>query len=382
MCTIIAKGNLVGKNFDSIVKTGMIYTNKRGQIKSAAVFPPERALEWVSVYGSLTFSQCGKEFPVGGINESGLVVEQATLRSSGYPESGGKPIASSLEVTQYLLDTCKSVEQALAALDRIAISVSSWPIHFALFDSGENRAVVEYLNGEKKVYQGYPDQAIVIDNTEYQVQQCKLELKSEGDLFEHLSELKAKDTVWSNGYDLRERKLLLNIRPNSSAAELSLNDFDFSMRSENRMLDITGHIMDSKASQKEMTAYQEDANQKLSEAFYCNPIILELMKLPDPKGISDFVSRRPKSYDTTNEIVLRFLEGEQIRQLPVKEAHKLPVLKYLASRFEIGMEYTEAQVNAIIDDWHTFGDYFVLRRELIDNGLLKRLPNGSKYWRE
>jgi hypothetical protein len=84
----------------------------------------------------------------------------------------------------------------------------------------------------------------------------------------------------------------------------------------------------------------------------------------------------------SNKIVLRFLEGEQIRQLPAKAAHKLLVLKYLASKFEIGKEYTEGQVNVIIDDWHTFGDYFILRRELVDCGLLKRLPNGSKYWRE
>lgn len=89
-----------------------------------------------------------------------------------------------------------------------------------------------------------------------------------------------------------------------------------------------------------------------------------------------------KKYDITNEIMLRFLEEEKIRQLPVKAARKLLVLKYLASKFEIGKEYTEGQVNTIIDDWHTFGDYFILRRELIDSGLLKRLPNGSKYWRE
>lgn len=93
-------------------------------------------------------------------------------------------------------------------------------------------------------------------------------------------------------------------------------------------------------------------------------------------------NKESKSYDITNEIVLRFLDEEKIKQLPVKTTHKLYVLKYLASKFEIGKEYTEAQVNAIIDDWHTFGDYFVLRRELIDSRLLKRLPNGSKYWRE
>lgn len=89
-----------------------------------------------------------------------------------------------------------------------------------------------------------------------------------------------------------------------------------------------------------------------------------------------------KSYNRTNEIVLRFLEGDKIRQLPVKSAYRLAVLKYLASKFETGKDYTEAEVNAVIDAWHTFGDYFILRRELIDSGLLKRLPNGSKYWRE
>lgn len=58
------------------------------------------------------------------------------------------------------------------------------------------------------------------------------------------------------------------------------------------------------------------------------------------------------------------------------------LLKYLASKFDIGIDYKEGQVNAIIDGWHTFGDYFILRRELVDSGLLKRLPDGSRYWRK
>ena len=106
MCTIIAKNKLIGKNYDSIVDLGMLFTNKRGQIKSSAVFPPEQPLEWVSCYGSITFSQSGKELPVCGMNEKGLVVEQATLQSSAYPETEGKSALSSLEMTQYLLDTC------------------------------------------------------------------------------------------------------------------------------------------------------------------------------------------------------------------------------------------------------------------------------------
>ncbi len=86
--------------------------------------------------------------------------------------------------------------------------------------------------------------------------------------------------------------------------------------------------------------------------------------------------------DRIDEIVLRFLEKGKIRQLPIKTTYKRYVLEYLASKFETGKDYTEVEVNSVIDEWHTFGDYFILRRELIDVGLLKRLPNGSKYWRE
>lgn len=96
----------------------------------------------------------------------------------------------------------------------------------------------------------------------------------------------------------------------------------------------------------------------------------------------DFIADIPENYDRTNKIVVRFLDGERIKQIPAKETHKIYVLKYLASKFDTGREYTEAEVNAVIDAWHTFGDYFILRRELIDSGLMKRLPNGSKYWRE
>jgi len=89
-----------------------------------------------------------------------------------------------------------------------------------------------------------------------------------------------------------------------------------------------------------------------------------------------------KKCDMEHKIMVRFLDGEKIRQLPVKENHKQYVLNYLASKFEKGKDYTEGEVNAIIEEWHTFGDYFILRRELIDRQLLKRLPNGSKYWKE
>ena len=96
----------------------------------------------------------------------------------------------------------------------------------------------------------------------------------------------------------------------------------------------------------------------------------------------DEIMSTVENSDRIDEIVLRFLEEEKISQLPVKITYKRYVLEYLASKFKTGKDYTEAEVNAVIGEWHTFGDHFILRRELIDAGLLKRLPNGSKYWRE
>ncbi|NMB65952.1 MAG: DUF2087 domain-containing protein [Spirochaetes bacterium] len=67
---------------------------------------------------------------------------------------------------------------------------------------------------------------------------------------------------------------------------------------------------------------------------------------------------------------------------PKKKEEKLEVLHYIQSKFEKGHDYTEAEVNAIIMNYHSFGDYALLRRELYDNYLLNRTADGKKYWVE
>ncbi|NLI21391.1 MAG: DUF2087 domain-containing protein [Clostridiales bacterium] len=74
-------------------------------------------------------------------------------------------------------------------------------------------------------------------------------------------------------------------------------------------------------------------------------------------------------------------EDGRIKQLPKKRQARLAVLACLARRFEPGRIYSEKEVNLICDAGHTFGDCFLLRRELVDHGLLGRTPSGSRYWR-
>ncbi len=77
-----------------------------------------------------------------------------------------------------------------------------------------------------------------------------------------------------------------------------------------------------------------------------------------------------------------FLDADgKLKQMPSKVAMEELAYAYLAEKFEAGVIYTEPEVNIIISEWHTFNDYFLLRRGLVESGWLKRLPDGSKYWK-
>lgn len=82
------------------------------------------------------------------------------------------------------------------------------------------------------------------------------------------------------------------------------------------------------------------------------------------------------------EKIDRFIDIEgRIKIWPKKEEVKIEVLKYLATKFKYDYSYSEKEVNNIIINWHTFEDYFLLRRGLIDYKFLCRKKDGSEYWR-
>jgi hypothetical protein len=65
-----------------------------------------------------------------------------------------------------------------------------------------------------------------------------------------------------------------------------------------------------------------------------------------------------------------------------RREHQRAVLRRLAERFETGRPYSEMEVNAVLKAAHTFGDHALLRRELYEEGLLRRTNDGARYWRE
>lgn len=80
------------------------------------------------------------------------------------------------------------------------------------------------------------------------------------------------------------------------------------------------------------------------------------------------------------EAIKNYLDGEGRLKLWPKRKHR-EVLSYLADNFETGKQYTEKQVNEILNLHHTFGDPALLRRELFMKRFFDRIPDGSRYWR-
>ncbi len=77
-----------------------------------------------------------------------------------------------------------------------------------------------------------------------------------------------------------------------------------------------------------------------------------------------------------------FLDNEgRLTSMPAKRKMKLHILVYLSEKIVYGRVYNEREINALLDEWHTYGDPVTLRRELVDHKILVRDPYGKEYKR-
>jgi hypothetical protein len=76
-----------------------------------------------------------------------------------------------------------------------------------------------------------------------------------------------------------------------------------------------------------------------------------------------------------------FVDDEgRISQWPSRQKIQRMAAALLARRFEPGRQYTEAEVNMLLMDGHTFADWALLRRLLYDWRFLDRKSDCSLYW--
>lgn len=111
----------------------------------------------------------------------------------------------------------------------------------------------------------------------------------------------------------------------------------------------------------------------------------------DEKAIESFArgqfeGQRP-SYEANQEepedvrkVLKNFLNADgSLKQIPLQGNKILIILNFIVDAFAFDTNYTEKEVNTILRRFHV--DTATLRRYLVDNGLMARESDGTRYWR-
>jgi penicillin V acylase-like amidase (Ntn superfamily) len=143
-----------GRNLDWQVGTGLLIINKRNIEKIALIDSTENPIKWISKYGSVTFNQVGRDLPYGGMNETGLVVEQMTLSGTQYPVKDNRNSIQVCQWIQYQLDNCSTIEEVIKTDNFLRIVDKISFLHFLICDRYGKVAAIEFLNGNMSVKTG------------------------------------------------------------------------------------------------------------------------------------------------------------------------------------------------------------------------------------
>jgi penicillin V acylase-like amidase (Ntn superfamily) len=159
-------GLIFGKNYDWAVGDGLVVVNKRGVAKRS--FTNGSTFGWTSRFGSITFNQYGREFPSGGINEEGLVIELMWLDDTEYPAPDERAALPNLQWIQYQLDNAATVDEVIASDRNVRMTGRTARIHFLVADASGNTAALEYLGGKMVVHHGENMPYRALTNDTYQ----------------------------------------------------------------------------------------------------------------------------------------------------------------------------------------------------------------------
>jgi hypothetical protein len=84
--------------------------------------------------------------------------------------------------------------------------------------------------------------------------------------------------------------------------------------------------------------------------------------------------------EDARKVLKNYLNADgTLKQIPPAKNRLLIVLNFIVDAFAFDTNYTEKEVNTILRRFHL--DTAALRRYLVDNGLMAREGDGSRYWR-
>ncbi|MEQ7052028.1 linear amide C-N hydrolase [Paenibacillaceae sp. P-4] len=311
---------LLGKNQDVPYDGAYLFTNHRGIAKSALVMPPNRPMEWVSKYGSITISQVGKEMPNGGMNEAGLVVEQTTFWQSSYPHDQNQPAIGELQWIQLMLDTCASVQEVKDKAGRVMIVNPTSRLHYMACDQIGGCAIFEFANGVLSIYEGEELPMPVMANTSYpkairdwkdydgkwrmdygDYEQNSMErfiraasyldrqVAEMGFAFDVLQAIQREDTAFSLVYDINNLEIHFTSNRYPDRKMVSLKDTDFS-RDDPMALNL------QRTGEGGFVPYSTDLNRTVAEAFFLHPVLTAVFGMTINEEMIVFMAAFPDSF--------------------------------------------------------------------------------------
>lgn len=286
---------ILGNNMDWILGDGMVVINKRNVVKSGFWYTNQPAWTWTSKYGSVSLSTEGREFPIRGMNEAGLVVVEMMLSETEHPPAGGLPVLSGSQWIQYQLDTSATVDDVLASDKTVRIEATDWAgmgSHFLICDKSGKIAGIEWLGGKRIIYTGDKLPIPVMVNSAYAsclADQDDLSgrFKPMADMYAAYDATKTSNAVsyvfamldtaadklpppmatrWRMAFDVPALRMYWKTSENSQLRYLDLKDFDFSCGTDVLVLDINSP--GSGNARAAFVPYTSDFNRRLVERTY------------------------------------------------------------------------------------------------------------------
>ena len=322
--TFLMEGPVVGKSYDWDIGHGLVVINKRGVAKRALILSgQDEPATWTSEYASVTFNQYGTEFPNGGMNEAGLVVEIMWLNSTRYPAQDERPVVNELQWIQHALDRFATVGELIAAAPSLRVSPAYADVHYLVCDAAAACASFEYLAGELVIHSGAQMPVKTLTNSTYAdsadyladhegfggsdpiptdsgslarfVRASALALAESGAAAAAFSILdsvaQGSSTQWYIVYTVAEKRAQFRTYTNSTLKEVDLSSFDLDCTSPRMILDIDAQLSgDVSAS---FAPYDYATNVDLIDRSFVD-IIGQL-----PSGTRDIVAAYPDAQRCT-----------------------------------------------------------------------------------
>lgn len=310
-CMDTPDGPIFGYNLDLFIPAdGMVFINRRGEAKHG--FPSQagttgRQIEWVSRYGSVTFNLAGRWWASTGMNEAGLVISTMQLLASEFPERDERPALPIGPWTQYVLDTCGSVAEAVQVATEVRVEDASPPVHYLIADANGNCTAIEWLDGEYVCRTGDSLPVKAMSNMPYERalaafkrggprwwwsnpgrsaerfadahRRCKnYDAETDPDAVKYafgtlVEVVAAPNTKWSIVYDLTKRQVWYGTVVSRPVKHIAFENLDFACEQPLVMLDVNAAIEGDV--EKSFIPYDPDVNRNVFSTF-CDRYGVEL----------------------------------------------------------------------------------------------------------